>query len=80
MTELNEPGKSLAHLAHRGWSTYREMDWLDNLGSHVPVSNRPVGWPVREILLSRYKATMHRRENWGRIDREKIAAYLEKVP
>jgi hypothetical protein len=66
MTELNEPGKSLAHLAHRGWSTYREMDWLDNLGSHVPVSNRPVGWPVRE--------------NWGRIDREKIAAYLEKVP
>ena len=58
------------------WTTFREIEFLEGLGKHRPVKDRPRDWWSRGKLLRKYRATMHKRVDWGVIDPYEVVAYI----
>ena len=59
----------------RTWTTEDELLWLEGLGTGF--HSKTVFVP-RKVLLKRYWITCLNRDNWGAIDRERVAEYIEK--
>ncbi len=57
------------------WGTREEIEYLKDLGGHCSKMGNARLATRRQLLMS-YRQAMERRKDWGKIDREVIAAYL----
>jgi len=61
------------------WTTLDEIQFLENLGSHIPENLRRKDGLGRRELQAMYLLTMRRRKNWGEISRCEIEEYLKEA-
>ena len=61
-----------------GWSTFREIEFLEGLGRWRPKNVRPRDWLGRGLLLRAYRDNLPSRELWANIDKAEVEAYIEE--
>lgn len=61
------------------WTTKREKEYINTIGTWKVFSWRPQPENFRLICLKGYRDAFHLRKDWGEINREEIFSHLNKV-